>query len=102
MSAGFRVEQANTLEQVEAAVRQDRLKELVLSPETLFEELPELEFAAFCSKALFDGQRVLQRKLGSSAWRRGAMEEGRRLAGPAARDADKRGLGALRCLERDK
>ncbi len=66
MSAGFRVEQAHTLAQVEAAVQQDRLRELVLSPETLFEELPELEFPAFYQKLLFDGQRVLQRKLGSS------------------------------------
>ena len=30
------------------------------------EPLPELEFAAFYQKLLFDGQRVLQRKLGSS------------------------------------
>ena len=66
MSAGFSVTDAHTLAQVEFAVQQGRLSHLVLPPERLFEELPELEFAAFYQKLLFDGQRVLQKKLGSS------------------------------------
>ncbi len=66
MSAGFSVTDAHTLAQVERAVQQGRLSQLVLPPERLFEELPELEFASFYQKLLFDGQRVLQKKLGSN------------------------------------
>ncbi|MBQ6000058.1 MAG: tRNA pseudouridine(55) synthase TruB [Clostridia bacterium] len=65
-SAGFHLRDAHTLTQLEEAAEEGRLEELVISPEDLFLSLPAAETSsAFYYKLLWDGQRVLQKKLGT-------------------------------------